>query len=49
LIGLLKAKGYKVATKVTQASTFWKAEDYHQGYYDLKGTTPYCHIRKKIF
>lgn len=49
LIGLLKAKGYKVATKVTQASTFWKAEDYHQGYYDHKGTTPYCHIRKKIF
>lgn len=43
LIAILKSKGYKVATKVTKASTFWPAEDYHQDYYDRKGTLPYCH------
>lgn len=49
LIRLLKAKGYKVATKLTMASKFWKAEDYHQNYYEHKGAAPYCHVRKKIF
>lgn len=43
LINQLKDKGYKVATKVTKATTFWPAEDYHQDYYDNKGTLPYCH------
>ena len=28
-----KALGQKVVTPVRQASTFWKAEDYHQDYY----------------
>lgn len=49
LISILKEKGYKVATKVTKAGKFWKAEDYHQDYYDKNGSSPYCHIRKKIF
>jgi peptide methionine sulfoxide reductase msrA/msrB len=43
LIDILKSKGYKVATKVTKATTFWPAEDYHQDYYEHKGTLPYCH------
>ena len=43
LIAQLKQKGYKVATLVTPAETFWKAEDYHQDYYAHKGGTPYCH------
>ena len=49
LIGFLKDKGYNVATKITRASTFWPAEDYHQDYYDNKSTTPYCHFYQKKF
>lgn len=46
---ILKEKEYKPATTLRKASKFWKAEEYHQGYYDRKGTTPYCHGYKKIF
>jgi len=49
LITLLKDKGFKVATKVTLATTFYPAEDYHQDYYDNKGTEPYCHGYTKRF
>jgi peptide methionine sulfoxide reductase msrA/msrB len=49
LIKLLTGKGYSVATSLEKASTFWTAEDYHQDYYDVKGSTPYCHFHRKIF
>lgn len=49
LISLLKENGFKVVTEVLPAKTFWKAEDYHQDYYDHKGTTPYCHGYEKRF
>ncbi len=49
LIEILTGKGYKVATKLTKSDIFWKAEEYHQNYYQKKGGTPYCHIYKKIF
>jgi len=49
LIGLLEKKGYKIATKVLDASVFYEAEGYHQDYYERKGTMPYCHRRVKRF
>lgn len=48
-IGILKEKGFKVATQLRPAPEFWKAEDYHQEYYEKKHGTPYCHIYRKIF
>ena len=45
----LERMGYRVATQLCPVSTFWIAEDYHQQYYEHKGTTPYCHIYKEIF
>lgn len=49
LIALLEKKGYKIATKVLDASVFYEAEGYHQDYYERKGTMPYCHRRVKRF
>jgi peptide methionine sulfoxide reductase msrA/msrB len=49
LIAQLKNSGYHVVTEVKPASTFWKAEGYHQDYYDHKGTLPYCHGYVKRF
>jgi peptide methionine sulfoxide reductase msrA/msrB len=49
LIGILKAKGYKVATELTKAGPFWEAEPYHQDYYEQNGHQPYCHVPEKRF
>lgn len=49
LTNILKEKGYKVATKLTEAKTFWEAENYHQKYYFKKNEKPYCHIYTKKF
>lgn len=48
-IQILEDKGYKVATMLKPAKRFWLAEDYHQQYYEHKGTKPYCHKYIKIF
>ncbi len=49
LVAQLKERGYKVATEITPATTFWKAEGYHQDYYNKGGGTPYCHRFEKKF
>ncbi len=49
LIAILKEKGYDVVTDVRPAGEFWEAEEYHQDYYERKGSTPYCHAYRKRF
>lgn len=49
LIEQLIAHGYDVATRLSPAGDFWKAEGYHQQYYFRKGSTPYCHRYTKRF
>jgi len=49
LISILQQKGFKIATRVDPATTFWKAEEYHQQYYEKEGQTPYCHVYIKRF
>ena len=45
----LKNKGYEVATEITKAGPFYKAENYHQNYYGKNGQNPYCHRYIKKF
>lgn len=49
LMRVLQSKGYKVATVLLPAATFWPAELYHQDYYNKKGGMPYCHSYTKRF
>ena len=49
VIGILKEKGYDVVTKVTPASKFWVAEEYHQNYCVIHNIEPECHMRVKRF
>lgn len=37
-----KAFDQPIVTEITRASVFYKAEDYHQNYYNLNGNASYC-------
>ena len=49
LIEQLEKKTYKVATTLRPKVKFYKAESYHQNYYNKSGKTPYCHSYRKVF
>ena len=49
LVKILENKGYKIATEITKADTFWEGEKYHQDYYKKNRKTPYCHFYQKRF
>ncbi len=49
LINILKSKGYDVVTELKPVTEFWKAEDYHQDYYQKNKKYPYCHRYEKKF
>jgi peptide methionine sulfoxide reductase msrA/msrB len=49
LVKILKEKNIAVVTEITKAGKFWKAENYHQNYYENSGGSPYCHSYEKKF
>ena len=38
----LKSKGIKVVTEIKPLEVFYKAEEYHQNYFEKNPTNPYC-------
>jgi len=49
LIDILERTHYSIATEVRDLVPFYRAEEYHQDYYQKTGGTPYCHSRTVRF
>lgn len=49
LIAELEQMQLRIATQVLPVQTFWRAEEYHQDYYEKMGKEPYCHVYEKKF
>jgi peptide methionine sulfoxide reductase msrA/msrB len=49
LIAELRAKGLDVVTEIMPVGPFWPAEEYHQDYYQRRGRSPACHIRRQLW
>ncbi len=49
IVFLLEQKNYRIATQLLPVKTFWRAEDYHQNYYQKTSGEPYCHYYTKRF
>jgi len=45
----LEKKSFRLATRLLPVSIFWRAENYHQDYYNKTGKKPYCHQYVKKF
>ncbi len=48
LIAILRRRGWRVATRVTPASMFYRAEEYHQRYFEKLGCPPCAEYTKRF-